>query len=138
MLTCTLLSSAHTAWKVSKDGVFSGPYFPIFGLNTGKYGQEKTPYLDTFHAVVYKGIYWPAKILSFYYIMPFNYKIKSHFSNLILRKRCPYSELFWSVFSRFGLNMERSEVSLRIQSECGKMWTRITPNTDNFYAVLLI
>ena len=30
---------------------FSGPYFPAFGLNTGKYGPEKTPYLDTFHAV---------------------------------------------------------------------------------------
>ena len=26
-------------------------------------------------------------------------------------------------------------VSLRIQSECGKMWTRINPNTDTFYAV---
>ena len=23
-----------TAWKVSKCGVFSGPYFPAFGLNT--------------------------------------------------------------------------------------------------------
>ena len=43
---------------------FSGPHFPVFGLNTeiyrvntvlqsntGKYGPEKTPYLDTFHAV---------------------------------------------------------------------------------------
>ena len=30
----------YTAWKVSKYGVFSGPYFPIFGLNT------------TIHAVV--------------------------------------------------------------------------------------
>ena len=40
-----------TAWKVSKCGVFFGPYFPVFGLNTGKYGPEKTPYLDTFHAV---------------------------------------------------------------------------------------
>ena len=30
---------------------FSGPYFPVFGLNTGKYGQEETPYLDTFHEV---------------------------------------------------------------------------------------
>ena len=35
---------------MSKYGVFPGPYFPIFGLNTGKYGPEKTPYLDTFHA----------------------------------------------------------------------------------------
>ena len=40
-----------TAWKVSKYGVFSGPYFPAFGLNTGKYGPEKTPYLDSFHTV---------------------------------------------------------------------------------------
>ena len=46
-----------------KYGVFFYPYFPAFGLNTdtkylsvfspntGKYGPEKTPYLDTFHAV---------------------------------------------------------------------------------------
>ena len=30
--------------KVSKYVVFSGPYFPVFG-------PEKTPFLDTFHAV---------------------------------------------------------------------------------------
>ena len=24
-----------------------------------------------------------------------------------LRKKCPYSELFWSVFSAFGLNTEK-------------------------------
>ena len=30
---------------MSKYGVFSGPYFPVFGLNTGKYGPQKTPYL---------------------------------------------------------------------------------------------
>ena len=54
----------NTAWKVSKYGVFSDLYVPAFGLNTerywilslfsssvGKYGSEKTPYLDTFHAV---------------------------------------------------------------------------------------
>ena len=33
-----------TVWKVSKYGVFSGP-------SAGKYGPEKTPYLDTFNAV---------------------------------------------------------------------------------------
>ena len=27
-------------------------------------------------------------------------------------------------------------VSLFIQSECGKMWTRITPNTDTFHVVI--
>ena len=46
---------------------------------------------------------------------------------------CPY-------FPAFGLNAvsrSRTEysVSLRIQSECGKIRTRITPNTDTFYAV---
>ena len=32
------LSASDTAWKVSKYGVFSGPYFPVFGLNTERYG----------------------------------------------------------------------------------------------------
>ena len=36
-------------------------------------------------------------------------------------------------FPAFGLNMERYSIYLRIISECGKMWTRITPNTDTFY-----
>ena len=39
-------------------------------------------------------------------------------------------------FPAFGLNMERYEVSFRIQPECGKIKTRITPNTDTFRAVL--
>ena len=42
---------------MSKYGIFSGP-------NTGKYGPEKTAYLDTFHAVI--GIFltfaWYVKI----------------------------------------------------------------------------
>ena len=29
-------------------------------------------------------------------------------------------------------------VSLRIQSECGKIRTRITPNTDTFHAVMVL
>ena len=41
-----------TAWKVSKYEVFSGPHFSVFSPNTGKYGPEKTPYWDTFHAVI--------------------------------------------------------------------------------------
>ena len=39
------------AWKVSKYGVVSGPYFPVFSPNIGNYGPEITPYFDTFHAV---------------------------------------------------------------------------------------
>ena len=38
-------------------------------------------------------------------------------------------------FSTFGLNTERYSVSLRIQSECGKVRAKKTPNTDTFYAV---
>ena len=30
---------------------FSGPYFPVFSQNMGKFGPEKTPYLDNFHVV---------------------------------------------------------------------------------------
>ena len=57
-------STNITAYKVSKYGVFSGPYFPAFELNMeiyevnlrtqskcGKIQTRKTPYLDTFHAV---------------------------------------------------------------------------------------
>ena len=36
---------------MSKYGVFSDPYFPVFSSNTGKYGPEKIPYLDTFYVV---------------------------------------------------------------------------------------
>ena len=38
------VSLNFTVWNVSKYGVFSSP-------NAGKYRPEKTPYLDTFHAV---------------------------------------------------------------------------------------
>ena len=43
----------YTEWKVSKYGVISGPYFFVFSSNTGKDRPEITPYLDTFHAVLY-------------------------------------------------------------------------------------
>ena len=47
---------------MSKYGVIFGPYFPVFGMNTGyapyifspntgKYEPEITPYLHTYHAV---------------------------------------------------------------------------------------
>ena len=64
---------------------------------------------------------------------------------MAFRKKCPYSEFFWTVFSRIRteyremrsippysvrLNTERCGVSLRIQSKCGKKRTRKTPNTN--------
>ena len=52
---------------------------------------------------------------------------------------CVKSVRIWSFsdpyFPAFGLNTERYEVSLRIQSECGKIPTRKAPNTGIFYAV---
>ena len=52
---------------MSKYGVICGPYFPVFGpntdllfsLNTGKYGPEITPYLDTFAFSPNTGKYRP-------------------------------------------------------------------------------
>ena len=49
-----------------------------------------------------------------------------------MRKKCPYLEFFWSVFSRMWTEYS---VSLRIQPECGKIRTRKTQNTDTFHAV---
>ena len=54
-LVC-MLNFSNIEWKVIKYGFFSGPYFPVFVLNTGKYGPEETPYFDTFHAVKVLGI----------------------------------------------------------------------------------
>ena len=48
---------------------------------------------------------------------------------------CIYSGPY---FPAFGLNTGRYSVSLRIQSECEKIRTRITPNTDTFHGVNVI
>ena len=37
-ILASLYNRLVTAWKVSKYGVISGPYFPVFGLNTKIYG----------------------------------------------------------------------------------------------------
>ena len=54
-------------------------------------------------------------------------------------KHCVKGVRIWSYsgphFSAFGVNTERYSVSLLIQSKCGKMRIRITPNMDTFYAV---
>ena len=53
-----------------------------------------------------------------------------------LRKQCPYSELFCSAFfphyPAFGLRI--SPHSVWIPENAGKMRTRVTENTDTFYA----
>ena len=41
-------------------------------------------------------------------------------------------------FPAFGLNTEIYSVNFRIHSQCGKMRTRKTPNTDTFYETKLL
>ena len=49
---CKMKCLAKIVCEKCPDAEFSsGPYFPIFSPNTEKYGPEKTPCLDTFHAV---------------------------------------------------------------------------------------
>ena len=63
-LSKNVLTKVSMREKYPNTEFFSSPYFPAFGLNmerylvslrfspnVGKYGLEKTPYLDTFHTV---------------------------------------------------------------------------------------
>ena len=71
--------------------VFSGPYFPAFSPNTGKYGPEKTLYLDTSHAVNVTGYLWNILIIRMYINI-------SLFSTIAIEQRPVRSEekqLFW-------------------------------------------
>ena len=55
-------------------------------------------------------------------------------------QHCAESVRIWSFsglhFPALGLNTERCSVFFCIQSECGKIRARKTPNKDTFYAVL--
>ena len=52
-----------------------------------------------------------------------------------MREKCPYSEFLWSVISRIRAEYGEILCISSIQSECGKMQTRKTPNTDTFHAM---
>ena len=52
-----------------------------------------------------------------------------------LLKKCPYSELFWSVFSRIRTEYSQIQSMFPYKSKCEKIRTRITPNMDTFHAV---
>ena len=72
-------------------------------------------------------------------MLPSNIEILLEFSSTLslpilnlLRKKCPYSELFWSAFSRIRTEYDRHFVSIRIQWECGKIRNTITPNMRTF------
>ena len=57
-------------------------------------------------------------------------------ASVTLRKKYPNINFSGPYFPVFGLNMEVSEVNLRIRSKYGKIKTRETPFFDNLYAVV--
>ena len=60
------------------------------------------------------------------------YQNKHYAKSICIRSYSgPYSPVF-------GLNTKKYRVSLRIQPKCGKMRTKITPNTDTFYAMKVV
>ena len=63
------------------------------------------------------------------------YKNQSLFNILHFVKSVRIRSFSGPHFLAFGLTTERYSVSLRIHSECGKMRTRIIPNTDTFYSM---
>ena len=91
--------------------------------------------------------------------------VKIYTCSFTLREKCLYLEFSWAVFSRirteygeirlissysiqmrdntpylsaFSPDVGKSSVSLRIQSKCGKIRTRKSPNTDTFRTVRII
>ena len=108
-------SILHTAWKVSK------------------HGPEITSYLDTFHAVTLSQLTCSARVRR---ATSPGYKCTIH---------CVKRVRIWSYsgphFSRIFLHLDwirRDTSYLSVFSlNSGKIWTRITPNTDIFYAVVL-
>ena len=50
-------------------------------------------------------------------------------------KKVRIRSAFCLYFPSSELNTERYEASLHIDSKCGKIWTRKTPNSDAFHAV---
>ena len=56
---------------------------------------------------------------------------------LTLRKKCLHSGLFWSAFFQHFPLLRISPNLVRMWENAGMMRTRITPNTDTFYAVLV-
>ena len=52
-------------------------------------------------------------------------------------KKVRIRSAFCLYFPSSELNTERYEASLRIDSECGKIRTRKTPNSDAFHAVII-
>ena len=123
--------------QIASWSLFLGIYFSnwVFAYNASSKGRFHliNPYLTQFQT------------FRFFGLLPHSQSSSNEKAQCVknIRIRC-YSCLH---FPAFGLNTERYRlykyrdteysVSLRIQSDCGEMRTRITPNTDIFYAVTM-
>ena len=87
-----------TAWKVFKYGVSSGPYLSVFSANAGKYGPEKTPYVDTFHAVS----------ITSTELMESYFQNQSRAKSKICQKRFSKFERIYSYFQFFSHSVKKS------------------------------
>ena len=56
-------------------------------------------------------------------------------NRVALHEKCRVRNFSGPYFLAFELNTERYSVSLRTQSEYGKIRTKKTPNTDTFHGV---
>ena len=54
---------------------------------------------------------------------------------LVNIKNFNFEDIVSTYFLAFGLTTEGYSVSLHIESKCGKMRTRITPNMDTFHVL---
>ena len=89
-----------TVWNVSKYGFFSGIHFPTFGLIARKCGPEKTPYSNTFHAVLI------SSLISDYGLMRNNFKwlFVTFFSSVYI-EQSPREIFFPSIFRSCTFNL---------------------------------
>ena len=98
---------ASTEWKVSKYGVFSGPYFPVFSPGAGKCRPGKTPYLDTFHALEYPSTYFHWTLMLVLTCQSLSFKTVRKISKLIFIWRWSELPLFVPLFVGFAVGNQK-------------------------------
>ena len=70
------------------------------------------------------------------YQLQFIYFKVTYSLNYSLRKKCPYSELFWPVFSRICTKYAEVRSIYAYLVRMRELWTRISLNTDTFHSVI--
>ena len=121
----------NDAWKVSVFRVF----LVCILQHSGWITTRKTLNTETFHAMAMM-LFCTQKYITVFSVIDV-WQAQ--------RRKCSYLELFWSPFFRIFWYLDwirRDTPYLSVFSsnagKWGKMWTRITTNSDTFYAVKII